>query len=48
MLHQLGDYLKPSSADELLRIYVDTNDADPQMDQLHQRRDALLNDLDNS
>lgn len=36
----------PSSADELLRIYVNTPDNDPLMKQLCQQRDELLDELD--
>lgn len=36
----------PSKADELLRLYVTTEDDNPLMEQLRQQRDELLNDLD--
>lgn len=36
----------PSKADELLRLYVTTEDDSPLMEQLRQQRDELLNDLD--
>lgn len=36
----------PSSADELLRIYVNTPDNDPLMKQLCRQRDELLDELD--
>ncbi|SFG55247.1 hypothetical protein [Neptunomonas qingdaonensis] len=37
---------QPSSADQLLRIYVNTPDNDPLMETLSQQRDELLDDLD--
>lgn len=36
----------PSKADELLRLYVTTEDNDPLMIQLRLQRDKLLDDLD--
>ncbi len=41
-----GQTQPPSNADELLRLYVTTEDNDPLMIQLRQQRDELLDDLD--